>query len=266
MRFKHFQGPAFKIWDNGQVQEKKDVFLRQMRCKHFWTEFKGTSFVSFREQSQGVCIGMKKVSFRYFSSSCLHCIVGHYDKMAIWFDIFSGQYDWIGWHCKSFSEGLCLLQSFTSALFALLTTLCCTRTRRGDLNRKKRNILEKIQKLKKKHPWKNTPIKYTAPAQHIYPPPSLILAINNSLIMHNWSFSWNALSFYSRIQVFMFLNWKKYFHVFSQHHSDICEKILVVPLLPNFLSSTNQMLLARVSWPVHISQEILSICLSLAVN
>ena len=84
--------------------------------------------------------------------------------------------------------------------------------------------------------------------------------------MHNRSFSWNALSFYSRIQVFMFLNWKKYFHVFSQHHSDICEKILVVPLLPNFLSSTNQMLLARVSWPVHISQEILSICLSLAIN
>ena len=116
-----------------------------MRSKHFWTEFKGTSFVSFREQSQSVCIGMKKVSFRYFSSSCLHCIVGHYDKMAIWFDIFSGQYDWIGWHCKSFSEGLCPLQSFTSALFALLTTLCCTRTRRGDLNRKKkRNILEKI--------------------------------------------------------------------------------------------------------------------------
>ena len=109
-----------------------------MRCKHFWTEFKGTTLVSFREQSQGVCIGMKKVSFRYFSSSCLHCIVGHYDKMAIWFDIFSGQYDWIGWHCKSFSEGLYPLQSFTSALFALLTTLCCTRTRRGDLNRNKK--------------------------------------------------------------------------------------------------------------------------------
>ena len=159
---------------------------------------------------------MKKVSFRHFSISCLHCFVGHYEKMAIWFDIFSGQYDWIGWHCKSFSEGLCPLQSFTSALFALLTTLCCTRTRRGDLNRKKkRNILEKIKKLKKNHPWKNTP-RSSILHQHTYPPPSLILAINNSLIMHNWSFSWNVLSFYSRIQDF-FCFWigKKYFDVFS---------------------------------------------------